>query len=62
MPTLYGKGTSYSIIVVLSGHLTAVIDGVIYDTHGPSRGGTRCVYGYYSKPGRTKRKETTDGW
>ena len=35
------------LIVRLSRHLTAVIDGVIHDTHDPSRGGTRCVYGYY---------------
>jgi len=31
-------------------HLTAVIDGVIHDTHDPSRDGTRSVYGYYSQP------------
>ena len=30
-------------------HCTAVIDGVINDTYDPSRGGTRCVYGYYRK-------------
>lgn len=35
------------IIVRLSKHLSAVIDGVTHDTHDPSRGGTRCVYGYY---------------
>ena len=35
------------LIVRLSKHLTAVIDGVIQDTHDPSRGGKRCVYGYY---------------
>lgn len=35
------------LIVKVSRHLTAVIDGVIHDTHDPSRGGTRCVYGYY---------------
>jgi len=38
------------LVVRLSRHLTAVIDGVIYDTYDPSRGGTRCVYGFYSKP------------
>ena len=37
------------LIVRVSKHLTAVIDGVIYDTHNPSRHGTRCVYGYYIK-------------
>jgi len=35
--------------VKVSKHLTAVIDGVMYDTHDPSRGGSRCVYGYYLK-------------
>lgn len=35
------------LIVRVSKHLTAVIDGVIQDTHNPSRGGKRCVYGYY---------------
>lgn len=37
------------IIVRASKHLCAVIDGVIQDTHDPSRGGTRCVYGYFTK-------------
>lgn len=37
------------IIARVSRHLCAVIDGVIHDTHDPSRGGTRCVYGYYQK-------------
>ena len=35
------------VIVKVSKHLSAVIDGVIHDTHNPARGGTRCVYGYY---------------
>ncbi len=34
-------------IVQCSRHITALIDGIIYDNHDPSRGGTRCVYGYY---------------
>ena len=38
-----------ALIVKVSKHLTAVIDGVIHDTHNPSRGGSRCVYGYYIK-------------
>lgn len=37
------------LIVRLSMHVCAVIDGVIYDTHDPCRDGTRCVYGYYRK-------------
>ena len=36
------------IIVKLSKHLCAVVDGVINDTHDPSRDETRCVYGYWS--------------
>ncbi len=37
------------LIVSLSHHLAAVVDGVLYDTHDCSRGGTRCVYGYFFK-------------
>lgn len=37
------------IICNVSKHLVAVINGVINDTHDPSRNGTRCVYGYYIK-------------
>jgi hypothetical protein len=37
------------VIVSVSRHLVAVIDGVIHDTHDCSRGGDRCVYGYWSK-------------
>lgn len=37
------------IVAVLSRHYAAVIDGVIRDNHDPSRGGTRCVYGYFIK-------------
>lgn len=35
------------IIVRLSRHFAAVIDGVIHDTHDCSRGGRRGVYGYW---------------
>lgn len=35
------------LVVQVSKHVTAVIDGVIYDTHNPARGGKRCVYGYF---------------
>ena len=37
------------LIVSVSKHMVAVIDGVIQDTHDCSRRGTRCVYGYYSR-------------
>jgi hypothetical protein len=37
------------LVVSVSKHYTAVIDGVIHDTHDCSRDGTRCVYGYWKK-------------
>ena len=37
------------IICRVSKHFTAVVDGVINDTFDCSRGGSRCVYGYYIK-------------
>jgi hypothetical protein len=37
------------LVIQLSKHMTAMIDGVIYDTYDPSRDGTRCVYGYFTK-------------
>lgn len=40
---------SGKIIVRVSKHLTAVIDGVINDIFDCSRDGSRCVYGYYTK-------------
>jgi len=36
-----------TLIVKVSKHLTTVKNSVILDTHNPSRGGSRCVYGYY---------------
>lgn len=38
------------VVCRLSGHLAAVVGGVVRDTHDPTRGGTRCVYGWY-EPG-----------
>lgn len=57
-PTMqFGKGCTVHLtaselpagilIVRLSHHLTVLIDGVVHDTHDPSRGGKRCVYGYF---------------
>lgn len=37
------------LVVAVSKHWTAVIDGVIQDTYNPDRGETRCVYGYYKQ-------------
>lgn len=39
------------IIVSLSKHIAAVIDGVVHDNHCDDRDGTRCVYGYWVAPG-----------
>ena len=36
-----------TIILSLSRHLTCVKNGILYDTYDCSRGGTRCVYGYW---------------
>lgn len=38
------------LILSLSRHYAAVIDGVLHDTQDCSRSGTRCVYGYWSAP------------
>ena len=37
------------LVLNLSKHYAAVIDGVLHDTYDSSREGTRCVYGYWSK-------------
>ena len=37
------------IVARVSKHVSAVIGGVVCDTHDPSRGGSRCVYGYWTK-------------
>ena len=60
VPTMeFGKGCSVHlredelptgrIVVRLSRHYAAVIDGVLHDNHDSSRDGTRCVYGYWRK-------------
>lgn len=36
------------LIVNLSRHFAAVVDGFLHDTHDCSRDGTRCVYGYWT--------------
>lgn len=35
------------LIVQVSKHLTAVIDGEVHDTYDPQREAGRCVYGYW---------------
>jgi hypothetical protein len=44
-----GELPSGSLVCRLSRHVTAVVDGVCRDTYDPSRDGTRCVYGYFSR-------------
>ena len=39
-----------ALVLNLSRHFACVKDGVLYDTHDCSRGGTRCVYGYWRFP------------
>ena len=39
-----------NIICSVSKHYVAVIGGTIHDTHDCSRGGMRCVYGYWKEP------------
>lgn len=38
------------LICAVSKHVCAVIDGVVFDIHDPTRDGTRCAYGYWHKP------------
>lgn len=39
------------LVVSVSKHMVAVIDGVVRDTHDCTRHGTRCVYGFYRREG-----------
>lgn len=39
------------IICGCSHHLVAVVNGIVHDTYDSTRGGKRCVYGYWRKPG-----------
>ena len=45
-------------ILKLSRHLTAYVDGILYDTYDCSRWGSRCVYGYF----RNTLGNYEDGW
>ena len=38
------------LVVRLSRHVCAVVDGTVHDNHDPRRNGTRCVYGYWRFP------------
>jgi hypothetical protein len=59
-PTMHvGQGTTVhlkreelpmgKLLVSVSRHMVAVIDGVVYDSHDSTRGGSRAVYGYWTK-------------
>lgn len=38
------------IVALVSRHYVAVLDGVVHDSHDPTRNGRRCVYGYWTAP------------
>jgi hypothetical protein len=38
------------LVLSLSRHYSACIDQVVHDLYDPSRGGERCVYGYWELP------------
>ena len=39
-----------TLIISCSKHITVVKNGTLHDTYDCSRNGTRCVYGYWTKP------------
>ena len=43
------------LVVNVSRHTVAVIDGIARDTSDPSRDGNRCVYGYFTGPGPARK-------
>lgn len=58
VPTMqFGKGCTTHLnkaelpqgrlVVQVSKHMVAMIDGVVHDTYDCTRGGKRCVYGYF---------------
>lgn len=38
------------VVCSLSKHIVAVVDGEVHDTYDSTRGGNRCVYGYWTPP------------
>lgn len=46
-----------TLIVQVSGHLVCVKDGVVYDTYDCTRGGNRCVYGYWTNAADEVKKQ-----
>lgn len=49
-----GELPAARLVVSLSRHLAAVMYGTLHDLSDCSRGGTRCVYGYYKIPSPLK--------
>lgn len=47
------------LILSLSRHYAAFIDGTLRDTYDSSRGGMRCVYGYWSEAGTERTRGET---
>ena len=45
-----------SYILNLSGHFSCWKDNELYDTYDCSRGGTRCVYGYWREPTQEEKE------
>jgi hypothetical protein len=41
--------SSNRIIARVSKHLVAIVEGVVEDTYDCTRGGNRCIYGYYTQ-------------
>lgn len=45
------------VMCSLSRHIATVVDGVLHDTYDSTRGGTRCVYGYWTAPAKPRRRK-----
>jgi len=48
------------LLLRLSRHYAAFIDGELHDSHDSSRDGTRCVYGYWRRSRTKPEKRATD--
>lgn len=46
-----------NLIVQVSNHITCVKDGVLYDSYDCTRGGERCVYGYWTNAADEVKKQ-----
>lgn len=49
-------------VLRVSRHLVAYVDGMLHDTHDPSRFGTRCVYGYWTFPDNDLPRALAERW